>query len=134
MEITNVQKNGTSFTKMAYGNAEMLITYGTGVLYNVTASDFENMLNYTSSNNNLLHSFLATGERATVTELIKKPIYKISYYTTDSEGNKVSENILYLSYASLKGKIVALNLTNVDKLSEEELATAETFALLTWAK
>ena len=133
MELTNVQKNGTRFTKMAYGNIEMYMTYGTGVLLNVEASDFEDMLNYTSSNNNLLHRFLATGETATVTELVKKPIYKISYYTTDSEGNKVSENILYLSYASLKGKIVALNLTNVDKLSEEELETAETFALLTWA-
>ncbi len=134
MKLTNVQKNGTPFTKMAYGNIEMYMTYGTGVLFNVEASDFEDMLNYTSSNNNLLHRFLATGEKATVTELVKKPIYKISYYTTDSEGNKVSENILYLSYASLKGKIVALNLTNADKLSAEELATAETFALLTWAK
>ena len=134
MTVTSFQQNSTRFAKVAFGNAEIFITYGTGVLLNVTASDFENMLNYTSSNSNLLHTFMKSGETAHVTELVKKPIYKITYYNTDSEGNKVSENILYLSYTSLTGKIVALNLTNVDKLSAEELDTAETFALLTWAK
>ncbi|MDE5788869.1 MAG: hypothetical protein K2H78_00465 [Clostridia bacterium] len=135
MAVTSLQQNGTRFTKVAFGNenkATMLMLYGTGVLLSVEASDFENMLNYTSQGNNLLHRFMPSGETATVTKMEKTPAYKINYYNTDAEGNKTSENILYVVYESRTGKIVAIKLADVDKLSQEELDTADEFVNLVW--
>ena len=132
MTVTSLQQNGTRFTKVAFGDAKLLMLYGTGILFNVEASDFQDMLNYTSQGNNLLHCFMPTGERATVTKMDKKPVYKIYYYNTDGGNNKTSENILYVVYEGRTGKILAINLADVDTLSQEELSTADMFATLAW--
>ncbi len=133
MKVTSVQKNGVRFTKVTFGNATILMLYGTGILLNPTEQTFQDSLNYTTSQNNLLHPFMPSGETATVTKLEKKPsIYKISYYNTDTENVKTSENTIYTVYDGKTGKILVIGLSNTDTLTSEELQLAEEFSALTW--